>query len=269
VHSGPMVRRGLMQLLRVRVTLLYGAILATVTTALASLDPDVQERVFEHASTNLYNLGHGRLGTLLGSAFVVDADSMSLWLPGLLCLLGLAELVWGSGRLVVAFAVGHIGATLLVAAGLLAAVEGGWASREVTEAVDVGTSYGAAAVLGALSAAIPARWRPMWVGWWLGVDVAAVAVGQDFTDVGHGVALVLGMLVALRFGVPAAWVHWRLALLAVSSWFAFLMLASTPEATVAASACGLVGVTVGWLLNRSPLGSRSPLDPGAALSHDS
>ena len=66
-----------------------------------------------------------------------------MWLPGLVCLLGLAELLWRSGRLVVAFAVGHVGATLLVAVGLTAAVELGWLPLSVTRATDVGMSYGA------------------------------------------------------------------------------------------------------------------------------
>ncbi len=126
-----------------------------------------------------------------------------MWLPGLMCLLALAELLWRSGRLVVAFAVGHIGATLLVAVGLTAAVELGWLSADVTRATDVGMSYGASAVLGSLSAAIPRRWRPAWTGWWLAVAVAVVAVGRDFTDAGHAVALVLGMLASTRFGRAA------------------------------------------------------------------
>ena len=62
--------------------------------------------------------------------------------------MALAELLWGSSALVVAFGVGHIGATLLVAPGLTAAIEQGWLPGSVTRATDVGMSYGAAAVLG-------------------------------------------------------------------------------------------------------------------------
>ena len=49
---------------------------------------------------------------------------------------------------------------------------------DVTRATDVGMSYGASAVLGALSAAIPRRWRPAWTGWWLAVAAVVVAVEQ-------------------------------------------------------------------------------------------
>lgn len=236
--------RPLRSLGRLRATLLYGAILLAVTSALVALGPQAQARAVERASTNLHNLGHGHVGTLLGSAFVVDAGPVALWLPGLLCLLGLAESIWGSRHLIYAFVTGHIGATLLVAIGLTAGVESGWAPAEITRATDVGTSYGATAVLGALAVAVPGRWRPAVIGAWLGVGVAAVAVGRDFTDVGHGVALLLGMAVATRFGAPGAWTGWRFALLGVASWFGFLMLAGTVDAMAAAAACGAVGAVV-------------------------
>jgi hypothetical protein len=231
-----------------RATLLYGVTLIAVTMALVELGPEAQARAVERASTNLHNLGHGHVGTLLGSAFVVDAGPIALWLPGLLCLLGLAELVWGSRQLMYAFVTGHVGATLLVALGLTAAVKTGWTSADITRATDVGTSYGATAVLGALAVAVPARCRAAMIGAWLGVGVAAVAVGRDFTDVGHGLALLLGMAVATRFGAPGVWTGWRFALLGVASCFGFLMLAGTVEAMVAAAVFGTVGAGVGVAL---------------------
>ena len=184
----------------------------------------------------------GTIGTLLGSAFVIDAGPIYMWLPGLVCLLALAELMWRSGRLVVAFAVGHIGATLLVAAGLTAAVEMGWLPLSVSRATDVGMSYGAAAVLGSLTAAIPRRWRPAWIGWLLAVGVAVVAVGRDFTDVGHAVALALGMLVSTRFSRPEHWTPARFVMLGVAAAFGYLVLASTE--LLVATAAGLAGVVV-------------------------
>jgi len=63
----------------------------------------------------------------------------------------------------------------------------------------------ATAVLGTLTAALPRRWRPAWIGWLLAAGVGVVAVGRDFTDVGHAVALALGMLVSTRVGRPHHW----------------------------------------------------------------
>lgn len=126
---------------------------------------------------------------MFGSAFVTAGGQIYVWLPGLVCLLALAELLWHSRRLVLAFALGHIGATLIVAVGLAAAIQFGWLPISVARASDVGISYGAVAVLGALTAAIPARWHPAWIGWWLAISLlVVVASGEDFTAAGHTIA---------------------------------------------------------------------------------
>jgi hypothetical protein len=238
-------------LARIRVTVAYAAILTGVTTALVALGPREQNRVISHASTNLHNLSHGHLGTLFISAVVIDAGPIYLWLPGLVCLLAVAELLWRSGRLVVAFAVGHIGATLLVAVGLTAAVELGWLSTDVTRATDVGMSYGASAVLGAITSAIPRRWRPAWTGWWLAVAVSVAALDRGFTDVGHAMALAGGMVVSTRFGQAARWTWARSLLLIFASAFGFLMLAGGGLSVLVATACGAIAaglaeVVVHW-----------------------
>lgn len=260
-------------LARIRITVAYAVTLTAVTTAMAVLGPRAQDRIVRHASTNLHNLCHGRIGTLFVSAFVVDAGPIIAWLPGLACLLALAELLWRSGRLVTSFVVGHIGATLLVAVGLTAAVAMGVLSTDVTRATDVGMSYGAAAVLGTLSAAVVPRWRPAWSGWWMAVAVAVVAVGRDFTDLGHAVALLLGILVSSRFGPPGRWTPARYLLLVVASAFGYLMLANGSEALVAAAGFGAIGavlaeVVVGRRLARRSApraaGTERALSPGVA-----
>jgi hypothetical protein len=234
-------------LARLRVTVSYAVILIGVTTTLSVLGPTAADRVIRHASTNLHNLNHGHVGTLLGSAFVVDAGAPYLWMPGLVCLMGVAELFWRSGRLVVAFAVGHIGATLLVAAGLAAAVKLAWLPVAITRAEDVGMSYGATAVLGTLTGVVPRRFRSTWIGWWLAVGAAVVWLGSDFTDVGHAVALVLGMVVATRFGRPGRWTGTRALLLVVGAAFGFMILASTVPAMLIAAVCGTAGAVAGAL----------------------
>ena len=103
----------------------------------------------------------------------------------------------------------------------------GWLPLSITRASDVGMSYGALAVLGALSAAIPSRWRPAWIGWWVSAAVATGVIGADFTDAGHTVAVILGVLVATRFRRPVHWTPVRYLLLAVASGFGFLVLAHT------------------------------------------
>lgn len=243
----------LSRLARIRFTVGYAAALVTVSTVLLILGPQVHERVIRNASTNLHNLSHGHLATLLGSAFVIDAGPIYFWVPGLVCLLALAELLWHAGRLALTFTVGHIGATLLVAVGLTAAVEVGWLPLSITRASDVGVSYGAVAVLGALSAAIPRAWRPAWIGWWVAVGVVAAAVGGGFTDAGHAVALILGMLVATQFGRSARWTLVRYLLLAVAAAFGFLLLAHTELSALSAVSAGALGALAADTIARTRL----------------
>ena len=239
--------RMLSRLVSVRVTVAYAAALFAIATVLLALGPRVQDRVVGQLSTNLHNLAHGHLGTLLGSAFVTSEGQTYLLLPGLMCLMALAELLWRSGRLLQAFALGHVGATLIVAAGLAVAIKLGWMPMSLARASDVGLSYGAVAVLGTLTAALPTRWRPAWIAGWLTVGVAVVASGADFTAVGHTVALLLGMLLASRFRVAPQWTRSRLALLAVGIAFGLLMLVGVSFATApVAIPAGLGAAALAW-----------------------
>src|SRR6201998_3812174 len=154
----------LSRLARVQFTVGDVAVLLVISGGILLLGPHAHHVLVQRASTNVHNLAHGHIGTLLGSALVVDAGPLYFWLPFLTCLLALAELHLRTIRLAVAFLVGHIGATLVVAAALAAAVEFGWMPLSITRASDVGRSYGALAGLGAMTAVIPPRWRAAWVG---------------------------------------------------------------------------------------------------------
>jgi hypothetical protein len=224
----------------VRVTAAYAVVLVAVWLWLEALGQHARDVVVSRMSTNLHNLSHGHLITLVGSAFVDDGGDIYVWLPGLVCLLALGELIWRGRGLVITFAVGHIGATLIVAAWLVVALKAGWLPFSIARASDVGTSYGAVCVLGALTASIPARWRTAWVGWWLGIAVT-VAVGGDFTAVGHVVALLLGMGLSFRLPATTAWTPVRTALLSVGAVFGYSMMSGS---SMAATIVGLVGMLV-------------------------
>ena len=246
-----MLTRTLSTLLRLRLTVGYAVTLVVVATTLVVLGPRVQDHVIRHMSTNLHNLGHGRLVTLIGSAFVTAEGPMWVWLPGLVCLLGLAELLWRSRRVLITFALGHVGATLVVAAGLATAIQMGWLPLSVAGATDVGISYGAVAVLGTLTAAIPSRWRPAWIGWWLSVGLLMVCVGSDFTNTGHFVALLLGILLSIRFGTVTRWTRARVGLLVVSVSFGYLVVVNTGLSLVVVPIVGVAGALAAhWVAGR-------------------
>ncbi|MCW1957539.1 MAG: hypothetical protein KIH64_003140 [Mycobacterium sp.] len=234
---------------RLRVTLAYAAALAAVAAAMLHLGPRAQQRVIEQTSTNLHNLAEGRIGTLIGSAFVNQAGPVHLWLPGLVALLALGELLWHSRRLVIAFVIGHIGATLVVAIGIAAALHVGLVSASIVDAADVGMSYGAVAVLGTFTAALPPRWRPAWAGAWLAMALGAVVLTRaDFTADGHAVALLLGMVVGGRFGAAQGWTVPRYALLAVAAGFGYLLLAYGDLSAATTAGLGLAGAAAGAAL---------------------
>lgn len=234
----------------VRVTAAYSASLLAVYLILAALGPHAHQVAVSRMSTNVHNLGRGHLGTLIGSAFVNDGADMFFWLPGLVCLLALGELMWCGRGLFVTFAVGHVGATAIVAVGLVDAIETGLLPVSAARASDVGISYGALCVLGAFTAAMPARWREVWVGWWLGTAVVA-AVGADFTAVGHVVALLLGIGLSFRLRPITRWTPLHQALLVVGVAFAYLLLAGP---SLMAPAGGLAGALIGLAANRSSAG---------------
>jgi hypothetical protein len=232
----------------VRITAAYAIVLAAVSLMLTALGPHAREVAVSRMSTNLHNLAHGRLSTLVGSAFVDDGGDVYLWLPALACLLALGELIWRGSGLVIAFAVGHIGATLIVAVGLVVALKAGWLPFSITRASDVGVSYGAVCVLGALTASIPSRWRPAWVGWWLGIALMA-ASGADFTAVGHVLALLLGIGLSYRLPATADWTPTRIALLIVGAAYGYFLLSGSSVVTTAAGLAGsLIAFLTGWVL---------------------
>ncbi len=231
-----------------RVTTAYAVALVAVSVTLTTLGPHAHDVVVSRMSTNLHNLARGRLSTLVGSAFVDDGGDVYAWLPGLVCLFALGELIWRSGGLLIAFTVGHIGATLLVAVGLVGAVEAGWLPIAVARANDVGVSYGAVCVLGALTASIPSRWRPTWIGWWLGITLAAaLAADFDFTAVGHVLALLLGMGLSFRLRSIARWSPMHVVLLIAGVAFGYFVVSGS---SVVAPVGGLAGALIAFLASR-------------------
>ena len=141
-------------------------------------------------------------------------------------------------------------------------MEFGWLPWSITRASDVGMSYGALAVLGALTEAIPRLWRPAWVGWWV---FAAMALRRRrwsiSTDAGHTVAVILGLLVSAQFRGPIHWTPVRFLMLLGSSGFGFLLLAHHWGPMAAASAFGLLGAVAVHQLVRL---TRARMAPSAA-----
>ncbi|MFD7848212.1 rhomboid-like protein [Nocardia sp. NPDC059764] len=173
----------------------YVGVLMAVAVALTMVSAPRETRILLHASTNLHNLTNGRFGTLFSSAFLVGEGAATAFLivPMLACLLALAERRLGAVKLVHTFFVGHIGATVLVALGLWVAVQSQLVPGSIAMVQDVGVSYGSMTVVGALVAVLPPHRRWVWAGTWLSFALGGVVLWHTFTNVGHFLALCLGL----------------------------------------------------------------------------
>ena len=172
---------------------------ATCTAVHRSLDPVRAASVDAVISTSTDNLASHPVRSLVGSALVATSPA-ALWLGLTFAALVALELWVGPWRALGAFALGHVGATLLTAPTILWGTAHGWmpmSTRSVTD--DYGLSYGAVCCLWILVLRLPVLWRVPYVAllvaflWSLGVSAAP----QDFTATGHLCAALIGLVVVL------------------------------------------------------------------------
>ncbi|MBT2482855.1 hypothetical protein J7E94_32720 [Streptomyces sp. ISL-94] len=153
-----------------------------------------REQLLRSCSTNVDNLAAGRWETLLTSAFVVEEPMPLPYALLLVAVLGYAEYAYGAWWTAAVFLFGHAAATLLVYGALR-----GTADPRIRRALDVGTSYGFNAVLGALTSALPrgAVRTAARAGLLALAATPVIKRGRTFTDAGHLAALGIGIGVSL------------------------------------------------------------------------
>ncbi len=191
----------------VKVTWTYLALVIALSILVNHvLAPAERTAFIQDNSTNLTNLRHGRVYTLFTSAVVLDGRLHLSTLLALLLVLGAAELAWGPSRSAAVFLYGHVTASLLILVGLRAGIRGHLLDRTLAHANDVGVSYGLVAVLGALVTGLPLR--RMWIMAMVALAALAAMAGYSFTftDFGHLLALLLGMLAGVTVRRRAR--HW-------------------------------------------------------------
>ena len=175
------------------VTYGYLAILFVTSWILAGLGDRVGDRLLLEQSTNLDNLGHDPVRVLLSSAFWVPGRS-DLVISALLFTLVLApvERRIGSWRTMGLFAIGHVGATLLIGAGLWIALHFDAVEPNVVHVTDVGTSYGFYAVAAGMTYLLAGGLRRPYMAALVGYLSIAAALSGGFGDYGHLTAMALG-----------------------------------------------------------------------------
>lgn len=162
----------------------------------------------QYISTNLDNMGHHPLRSLLGSLLVVDlGDALNFLLVvvvGLAVCLAMLERTIGTWRAVALVLAAHVGATLTTTAVIVVAVGDGTYPEGTRHALDYGVSYASIAAVAAVTPLLPRRLRP----WWAGAAVlyplsSAEWYGAlpDFTTIGHCTAALIGLACARIGGV--------------------------------------------------------------------
>jgi hypothetical protein len=195
-------------------TFAYLFILFITTWVLRSSTPTVGRNLLLQHSTNLQHLREDMVGVLGTSAFWLTGREVLLWAVLFPAILAPAERWLGSLRTIVAFATGHVTATLVTASGLSWLVDHHRAPHRLTGVVDVGSSYGFWCVAALFTYRLPGRWRWVWAGTLLAGATGLVVVYQRFADYGHLVAILTGLALVALCRAPGpehrrTWPIWR------------------------------------------------------------
>jgi hypothetical protein len=92
-------------------------------------------------------------------------------------------------------------------------------------------------------------------------------MGTDFTNAGHFVALLIGIVLSIRFGPSARWTKFRIALLVVGGAFCYLVLVNTGFAFGIAPIAGFAGAMAAhWLAGRWRVRRARPVHAVAAAA---
>jgi hypothetical protein len=162
-------------------TYIWYLLLAVNSIVLLQMSPGFREHFLVEHSTNLANLTHDPVRVLVVSALWTDAPRPLYYLAVF--------------TLFVAIVVaGHVGATLFTAVGIAIGIRAGLAPESLRHVVDVGVSYGFAAVAGVLTYYLArGLWRWAYLAIGLTLTITAMATAESFTSVGHLSAFCIGL----------------------------------------------------------------------------
>jgi hypothetical protein len=173
-------------------TFAYLGVLSVTTWVLLGSSDKVTELILLEHSTSLHELRINPLKVLIRSAFWAPGYEFLPWVLLFALVLAPVEYWLGTRRWLLIFATGHVMATLASATALWFGIRYGWAASGLERTIDVGVSYGFAAVAAVFTFRLPIRWRWPWAIALLAAATVALWVDQSFTDLGHVLALGIG-----------------------------------------------------------------------------
>jgi hypothetical protein len=175
-------------------TIVYVSLIAAGSLLLSLLDNGDHDALLRTSSTDVDHLSTHPIFVLVTSALWVDGI-----VDGLLAVLVLGVLATilerrvGTRWVVAIFASGHVVATLATEGAVAVGVHVGVLPANAVSRIDVGASYGLAALLGATAGLLPMRVRTVGVfGAWIYLGWP-IANRFDMTSWGHLIALAIGV----------------------------------------------------------------------------
>jgi rhomboid family protein len=147
-------------------------------------------RLLLGASTNLHNLARQPVRALAASPFFVTSNRNYLGFAAT-CFILLAPLERriGSRRWLAGAVLGHVGTSLLVAAGLALVAPG----SDGADAIDVGPSYAARFLIALYVCLLRGRTRRPAAALLVTLSILQLVLGRSYTDWGHLLAVTLGL----------------------------------------------------------------------------
>lgn len=174
-------------------TYVYLFVLLITTWVLQTSSSTVARQLLLERSTNLHRLARDPVRVIFASAFWVSSVwELLTWAVLFTLAVATVERSIGTARTATVFVAGHVGATLLTAGGLWAALQADLVESSIVHVKDVGASYGFLAVAAVLTYRLPRRWPPLYAAVLTTALTAALAVHPSFTDFGHLLALGIG-----------------------------------------------------------------------------
>lgn len=177
-------------------TLIYLFTLLITQLTLNTVDERLGRRLLLSESTNLHNMARSPVQVLIGSAFWTDTRPWLTYLSfaALIGVMVPVEQWLGTGRWLLAFACGHIGATLATLAATGYALRVGLLRPTVVNIPDVGVSYGLFAAAGILTYRLSRTpLRLTWLALFLTGLATALAINHQIADLGHTCAFLIGL----------------------------------------------------------------------------
>ncbi|MBT0566788.1 rhomboid-like protein [Williamsia sp. CHRR-6] len=180
-------------------TFIWLSVLFMTSTAAQNMPHHHLDQILRTRSTNIEHLQTNPVPSLVRSALWIDGSVWLMWALVFAIIVAPVERWLGTRRWVMVVILGHVGATYLSQGVLLWAIDTGRAPHSMTGVIDIGVSYGVAAVAGVLTYRIPRRWRLVYLAtlaaWAADPFVEQFYGGAHatFTDVGHLCAGLIGL----------------------------------------------------------------------------